>query len=47
MTLTAEAGVILSKATAGATFEVTVKYQRDDEQTRKVHDGARSDTSRR
>jgi hypothetical protein len=28
VTLTAEAGVILSKASAGATFEVTVKYER-------------------
>jgi hypothetical protein len=27
VTLTAEAGVILSKASAGATFEVTVTYQ--------------------
>jgi len=31
VTLTAEAGVILSKATAGATFEVTVLYKRDQE----------------
>jgi hypothetical protein len=29
VTLTAEAGAILSKASAGATFEVTVTYQRD------------------
>jgi hypothetical protein len=29
VTLTAEAGVILSKASAGATFEVTVLYRRD------------------
>ena len=31
VTLTAEAGVILSKASAGATFEVTVLYKRDQE----------------
>ena len=31
VTLTAEAGVILSKASAGATFEVTVLYRRDQE----------------
>jgi hypothetical protein len=30
VTLTAEAGVILSKASAGATFEVTVTYQRNE-----------------
>jgi hypothetical protein len=29
VTLTAEAGAILSKASAGATFEVTVTYQRE------------------
>jgi hypothetical protein len=29
--LTAEAGVILSKASAGATFEVTILYKRDQE----------------
>ena len=29
VTLTAEAGVLLSKASAEATFEVTVSYQRD------------------
>ena len=29
ITLTAETGVILSKASAGATFEVVVTYQRD------------------
>jgi Trypsin-co-occurring domain 1 len=29
VTLTAEAGVILTRATAGATFEVTVLYQRE------------------
>lgn len=28
ITLTTEAGVLLSKASAGATFEVAVKYQR-------------------
>ena len=33
VTLTAEAGAILSKASAGATFEVTVTYQRDQQQT--------------
>lgn len=32
VTLTAESGVILSKASAGATFEVTVTYQRKDQQ---------------
>lgn len=31
LTLTAEAGVILSKASAGATFDVTVKFERTDE----------------
>lgn len=30
ITLTAEAGVIVSKATAGATFEVSVKFTRAD-----------------
>lgn len=29
VTLTAESGVILSKASAGATFEVTLTYQRE------------------
>lgn len=29
VTLTAESGVVLSKASAGATFEVTVTYQRE------------------
>jgi hypothetical protein len=28
VTLTAEAGVLLSKASAGATFEIAVKYER-------------------
>lgn len=31
VTLTVESGVILSKASAGATFEVTVTYQRNDQ----------------
>jgi hypothetical protein len=31
VTLTAQAGVILSSASAGATFEVTVLFQRDQE----------------
>jgi hypothetical protein len=30
VTLTAEAGALLSKASAGATFDVTVTYKRDD-----------------
>ncbi|UIX33242.1 CU044_2847 family protein [Streptomyces sp. GQFP] len=30
ITLTAEAGVIVSKATAGCTFEVTLTFQRTD-----------------
>jgi len=30
ITLTAEAGVIVSKASAGATFEVSVKFSRSD-----------------
>jgi hypothetical protein len=30
VTLTAEAGVIVSRASAGATFEVTVKYQQPE-----------------
>jgi hypothetical protein len=33
VTLTAEAGVILSKASAGASFEVTVLFKRDQNQT--------------
>ena len=31
VTLTAEAGALLSKASAGATFEVTVIYRRDED----------------
>lgn len=30
VTLTAEAGVLLTKASAGATFDVSVKFQRED-----------------
>lgn len=32
LALTAEAGVVLSKASAGATFDVTVTFERTDEQ---------------
>jgi len=39
VTLTAEAGAILSKASAEATFEVTVTYQRD-QSTSSMSDGA-------
>jgi Trypsin-co-occurring domain 1 len=33
VTLTAEAGVLLSRASAGATFEVTVLFKRDQNQS--------------
>jgi Trypsin-co-occurring domain 1 len=46
VTLAAEAGVILSKASAGATFDVTVKYRWTGEEP-DHHGGGRSDSGRR
>jgi hypothetical protein len=43
ITLTAEAGVLLSKASAGATFEVAVTFERLPEEDSHAHDGADSD----